>query len=174
MRVVKKLNSNEIRMYLMNSATVKERQARISLLEKCMQEAAVVCDGDVYQENSLRLLRSRELENYQVIQRLMVCLSVLPEKEQDVLVTFFMQKLNYAEAVQELEKKWKRQETMLLVWRKRALDELREIYNSDRTIQEISGTAVSWNARKSCVQIVPLCCNEYYSVKENVDSSPSL
>lgn len=196
---MKKLNSSEIRGYLVKSATMKERQERISILEKCMEEAAAayagaaypdagekagekgyhVCDAEMhrchgafgretgeqtentydsmdFRENSVSLLRSQELENYRIIQRLMVCLSVLPEKEQDVLMTFFMQKLNYAEAVAQLEKKWKRQETMLLVWRKRALDELLEIYNSERSLREISGTAVSWNSGKRCVQIAPL------------------
>ncbi len=177
---MKKLNSDEIRVYLMKSANMKERHARIGLLEKCMEAAAASCGLAVYEspaekavgnafqvcddatygssdevKDPVRLLRTREWENSQIIQRLMVCMSVLPEREQDVLVTFFLQNMSYAEAIGELVRKWKRQETMILVWRKRALDELCEIYNSDRTMQEIPGTAVSWDARNGRVKIEP-------------------
>lgn len=105
-------------------------------------------------KETIRLARSREMETGRIIRRILVCLSVLPEKEQDVLMTFYMQNKDYASAVSILENKWGRRESMILVWRRRALDELREVYNSGMNVGEIMHARVFWDGKARKIRVI--------------------
>lgn len=169
---MRKLNNEEICKYLIRSGKVKERRERMRQISDCLinftgekngyeplrlsgfPHSRCAEEGVVDFHSTLRQALAREEESEEIIGRLLICLSVMPQKEQDILMTFYVDHEEYPMAIDILSERWNRGESQILVWRKRAMEEIRTAYNLPVSTGELAGMTICWDSRGKKVNIM--------------------